>query len=711
MELHGKSVFGGIAMGRLSVYHKTDNAVKRTKITDIEAEKKRFEDAKEEAKRQLGVFYEKAVREVGEVNAAIFEMHQMMLDDLDYVESITNMIETQQVNAEFAVASTGDNFAQMFAAMDDDYMRERAADVKDISNRVISILQGNGDAGLSGDEPFILLADDLAPSETVQLDKSKVLAFVTRHGSTNSHTAILARTMNIPALIGVDFPEEGVDGQFGIVDGFDAKFFVEPDEDTKAEYRKLKEENEQKKRLLQELKGKENITRDGTKINLYANIGGVSDVANVLANDAGGIGLFRSEFLYLESEDYPTEEAQFAAYKTVAENMAGKKVIIRTLDIGADKQVGYFGLEKEENPAMGYRAIRICLDRTEIFKTQLRAIYRASYYGTIAIMFPMIISVNEVKKIKEIIAEVKAGLDADGIPYKDVGTEETRCCCEPQDENGESRRNCLSGNWKFHYFSSAAEVFAGIAGEGKGADITDVCRHINEGEWLNSKAKTARKYSTVFYRGNSDSELDLSGLPKNSRDNIKIALEKQVLIASLGAKLKISKCKAIRDWFLTNEFADFGDPVTNFFLSRRLPRGFVDDKNVQQKVVEYFASFDEHIKDFRVEKVPSDGESKEEKYKINALHKKIDSDEMAEIPLGAESAGTLKMFALYPELQEVLEKGSVFFIDELNARLHPLLVRNFLLTFLNPNINVNHAQQPQEEVMPRLKAMSARVVM
>ena len=419
MELHGKSVFGGIAMGRLSVYHKTDNAVKRTKITDIEAEKKRFEDAKEEAKRQLGVFYEKAVREVGEVNAAIFEMHQMMLDDLDYVESITNMIETQQVNAEFAVASTGDNFAQMFAAMDDDYMRERAADVKDISNRVISILQGNGDAGLSGDEPFILLADDLAPSETVQLDKSKVLAFVTRHGSTNSHTAILARTMNIPALIGVDFPEEGVDGQFGIVDGFDAKFFVEPDEDTKAEYRKLKEENEQKKRLLQELKGKENITRDGTKINLYANIGGVSDVANVLANDAGGIGLFRSEFLYLESEDYPTEEAQFAAYKTVAENMAGKKVIIRTLDIGADKQVGYFGLEKEENPAMGYRAIRICLDRTEIFKTQLRAIYRASYYGTIAIMFPMIISVSEVKKIKEIIAQVQAELKAEGIPYKE----------------------------------------------------------------------------------------------------------------------------------------------------------------------------------------------------------------------------------------------------------------------------------------------------
>ena len=417
MELHGKSVFGGIAMGRLSVYHKTDNAVKRTKITDIEAEKKRFEDAKEEAKRQLGVFYEKAVREVGEVNAAIFEMHQMMLDDLDYVESIINMIETQQVNAEFAVASTGDNFAQMFAAMDDDYMRERAADVKDISNRVISILQGNGDAGLSGDEPFILLADDLAPSETVQLDKSKVLAFVTRHGSTNSHTAILARTMNIPALIGVDFPEEGVDGQFGIVDGFDAKFFVEPDEDTKAEYRKLKEENEQKKRLLQELKGKENITKDGTKINLYANIGGVSDVANVLANDAGGIGLFRSEFLYLESEDYPTEEAQFAAYKTVAENMAGKKVIIRTLDIGADKQVGYFDLEKEENPAMGYRAIRICLKQQDIFRTQLRALLRASAFGNIAIMFPMIVALEEVLQIKEIVKSVMAELDASRIPY------------------------------------------------------------------------------------------------------------------------------------------------------------------------------------------------------------------------------------------------------------------------------------------------------
>mgnify|MGYP005800469635 CR=1 FL=1 len=419
MQMEGKSVFGGIAIGRLSVYHKRDSAVKRVKVSDVEAEKKRFEDAKEEAKRQLGVFYEKALKEVGEVNAAIFETHQMMLDDLDYVESITNIIETQEVNAEFAVASTGDNFSQMFASMDDDYMKARAADVKDISNRVISILQGAGEGVMTGDEPVILLADDLAPSETVQLDKSKVLSFVTRHGSTNSHTAILARTMNIPALIGVDFPEDA-DGKLGIVDGYQGLFYLEPDEETLEKYRRKKDEDDQKKRLLLELKGKENVTLDGRKINLYANIGGVSDVANALANDAGGIGLFRSEFLYLESDDYPTEEAQFMAYKTVAENMAGKKVIIRTLDIGADKQVGYFGLEKEENPAMGYRAIRICLDRKDIFKTQLRALYRASYYGTISIMFPMIISVSEVKQIKEIAAEVRAELDADGIPYKDV---------------------------------------------------------------------------------------------------------------------------------------------------------------------------------------------------------------------------------------------------------------------------------------------------
>lgn len=434
MVLEGKSVFGGIAIGRLSVYHKKDNQVKRMKVTDTDAETARFMTAKEQAKEQLATFYEKALKEIGEVNAMIFEVHQMMLDDPDYIESITNMIATQEVNAEFAVATTGDNFSQMFAAMDDDYMRERAADVKDISNRVISILQGATHGGMTGDEPVILLADDLAPSETVQLDKSKVLSFVTRHGSTNSHTAILARTMNIPALIGVDFPEVAepagsaavgdsqpvtLDGAFGIVDGYTGRLYVNPDEATLASYQAKKEEDEQKKRLLQELKGKENITLDGRKINIYANIGGVADVANVLANDAGGIGLFRSEFLYLESEDYPTEEAQFSAYKAVAENMAGKKVIIRTLDIGADKQVGYFGLEKEENPAMGYRAIRICLDRKDIFKTQLRAIYRASYYGTISIMFPMIISVSEVKQIKQIIAEVKAELTEAGIPYKD----------------------------------------------------------------------------------------------------------------------------------------------------------------------------------------------------------------------------------------------------------------------------------------------------
>ena len=431
MVLEGKSVFGGIAIGRLSIYNKKENQVKREKITDVEAEITRFTDAKETAKEQLKGFYEKAVKEVGEVSlyekavekigeeqAAVFEVHQMMLDDLDYVESITNMIRTQEVNAEFAVASTGDNFSKMFAAMDDDYMKERAADVKDISNRVISILQNAENGSVTGEKPVILLADDLAPSETVQLDKSKVLSFVTRHGSTNSHTAILARTMNIPALIGIDFSED-VNGKMGIVDGYTGKLYIEPDEETMKKYEAKKAEDENKKRLLLELKGKENVTLDGKKINLYANIGGVADVANALSNDAGGIGLFRSEFLYLESEDYPTEEAQFAAYKTVAENMAGKKVIIRTLDIGADKQVDYFHMEKEENPAMGYRAIRICLDRPEIFKTQLRAIYRASYYGTISIMFPMIISVKEVKRIKEIVAEVKAELTAEGIPFKD----------------------------------------------------------------------------------------------------------------------------------------------------------------------------------------------------------------------------------------------------------------------------------------------------
>jgi phosphotransferase system enzyme I (PtsI) len=402
----------------MKVKHKKESLVKRNKITDKQAEIERFKQARDKAKEQLAGLYAKAVKEVGELNAAIFEVHQMMLDDLDYEESITNIIETQNVNAEFAVANTGDNFAQMFAAMDNDYMKERSADVKDISNRVISILSGAQHGGISGDEPVILLADDLAPSETVQLDKSMILSFVTKFGSTNSHTAILARTMNIPALIGVDITED-MDGKMGIVDGFAGKLIVDPTEEELAKYRAKKNEEDDKKRLLQELKGKENVTLDGRKINLYANIGGVGDVAAVLANDAGGIGLFRSEFLYLESDDYPTEDAQFTAYKTVAENMAGKKVIIRTLDIGADKQVDYFNMDKEENPAMGYRAIRICLDRKEIFKTQLRAIYRASYYGTISIMFPMIISLSEVKQIKEIIAEVKKELTEEGIPFQD----------------------------------------------------------------------------------------------------------------------------------------------------------------------------------------------------------------------------------------------------------------------------------------------------
>jgi phosphotransferase system enzyme I (PtsI) len=419
MTIEGKSVYSGVAIGRLAIYHKADNQVKREKISDVEAELARFEEARNIAKEQLAGLYEKALKEVGEVNAAIFEVHQMMLDDLDYVESVTNMIQSQEVNAEYAVATTGDTLSEVFASMDDDYMRERAADVKDISNRVIAVLQGNGAGGLNADEPVILLADDLAPSETVQLDKSKVLSFVTRHGSTNSHTAILARTMNIPALIGIDYPEDA-EGKMGIVDGYEGKLIIDPPVSVLETYQKRKEADEEKKRLLLELKGKENVTIDGTKINLYANIGSVADVASVLANDAGGIGLFRSEFLYLESSDYPTEEEQFAAYRKVAESMAGKKVIIRTLDIGADKQVDYFHLDKEDNPAMGYRAIRICLDRRDVFKTQLRALYRASYYGTISIMFPMIISVNEVKEIKKVIEEVKAELDEEKIPYKDV---------------------------------------------------------------------------------------------------------------------------------------------------------------------------------------------------------------------------------------------------------------------------------------------------
>lgn len=417
--LEGKSVYGGIAIGKISIFAKGDRQVKRTSIEDAAAEIKRFDEAKEKAKEQLKGLYEKALQEVGEVNAMIFDVHQMMLDDLDYVESVTNIIETQNVNAEFAVATTGDNLSEVFASMDDAYMKERAADVKDISNRVIRILQGREADGLDSDEPVILVAEDLAPSETVQLDKSKVLSFVTRLGSTNSHTAILARTMNIPALIGVDYSED-MNGKMAVVDGFEGKIFVEPDENTLQEYECRKQDEDDKKKLLQELKGKETVTLDGRKIHLYANIGGVSDVAGVLANDAGGIGLFRSEFLYLESDTYPTEEEQFKAYRTVVETMAGKKVIIRTLDIGADKQVDYFDLGKEDNPAMGYRAIRICLNEPDIFKTQLRAIYRASHYGTISIMFPMIISVSEVKKIKAITEEVKKELSEQGVPYGEV---------------------------------------------------------------------------------------------------------------------------------------------------------------------------------------------------------------------------------------------------------------------------------------------------
>ncbi|MCR5256002.1 MAG: phosphoenolpyruvate--protein phosphotransferase [Acetatifactor sp.] len=419
MIVTGKSVFGGIAIGKLHVLAKSDEKVKRLSISDAEAEKKRFNDAREKSKDQLKVLFEKALKEVGEDNAQIFEVHQLMLDDLDYVESVENMITEEAVNAEYAVAVTGDNFAEIFASMDDDYMKARSADVKDISNRVISILSGNGEGEFTEDEPVILMADDLAPSETVQLERSLILSFVTRFGSSNSHTAILARTMNIPSLIGVDFSED-CNGKMGIVDGYEGKLIIDPDEETLDDYIKKKKADDEKAALLQKFKGLDNVTKDGRRINLYANIGNVGDVANVLKNDAGGIGLFRSEFLYLESDDYPTEEEQFRAYKKVAQNMNGKKVIIRTLDIGDDKQADYFDLGKEENPALGFRAIRICLEKPEIFKTQLRAIYRASHYGNISVMFPMITSVKEVKKIKEILGEVKAELDRESFPYKDV---------------------------------------------------------------------------------------------------------------------------------------------------------------------------------------------------------------------------------------------------------------------------------------------------
>lgn len=418
-KVTGKSIFKGIAIGKILFYHKGEQSVKRSRVEDTASEVKRYEEARDKAIAQLGELYEKAVKEVGEMNAAVFEVHMMMMEDDDYVDSIVNIIETQQVNAEFAVATTGDNFAKMFAEMEDDYFKARAADVKDISERLVNILSGRENGGDIGEEPVIVVADDLAPSETVQMDKDKLLAFVTRHGSSNSHTAILARTMNIPALIGVDICEEW-NGKMAVVDGYSGTFYIEPDEDILNEMKKRQKEDMEARNLLLQLKGKEDVTLDGKKIRLYANIGSVKDVTNVLANDAAGIGLFRSEFLYLESEDYPDEETQFQVYKTVAENMAGKKVIVRTLDIGADKQVDYFNMDHEENPAMGYRAIRICLDRQEIFRTQLRALLRASAYGNIAIMYPMIISVNEVKQIKAIVESVKAELDFKGIPYGEV---------------------------------------------------------------------------------------------------------------------------------------------------------------------------------------------------------------------------------------------------------------------------------------------------
>ena len=420
ITISGKSVFGGVAIGKLMFYQRNDKVIKRTHVDDVDAEWERFQEAKNTAVDQLKGLYNKALEDVGEANAMIFEIHQMMLEDLDYLESIENIIRTQEVNAECAVATTADNFAKMFAAMDDAYMQGRAADVKDVSERVLDILCGVDTGFKEMTEPCIIAADDLAPSETVQLDKSKVLGFATQYGSSNSHTAILARTMNIPAVIGLgeDLLEE-YSGRDAIIDGFTGTLYIDPDESTLKEMQDKREKDLEQKALLEQLKGKENVTKSGQKINVYANIGNVSDLGAVLKNDAGGIGLFRSEFLYLENTDFPTEEQQFAVYKQVAESMAGKKVIIRTLDIGADKQVDYFGLDKEDNPALGYRAIRICLTRPEIFKTQLRALYRAAMFGNISIMFPMIISVDEVHRIKEIIAEVKEELKKEGIPYKE----------------------------------------------------------------------------------------------------------------------------------------------------------------------------------------------------------------------------------------------------------------------------------------------------
>lgn len=417
--INGKGVYGGIVFGKLSFFQRKDVSVRRTKIEDKEAEKKRFEKAKERTLEQLQALYDKALKEVGETNAQIFEIHQMMVEDDDYNESVNSIIDSQSVNAEYAVAVTADNFAEMFGSMEDEYMKARAADVRDISNRIIGNFRDDSGELNTADEKTIICSDDLAPSETVQLDKSKVLAFVTTGGSANSHTAILARTMNIPAVIGVSELTEEYSGKNAIVDGYTGTIYIEPDEKTNEEMKKKQEEDIKKKELLQQLKGKENVTKSGRKINIYANIGGLGDIGAVLMSDAGGIGLFRSEFLYLEDNDYPTEELQFLTYKKVLESMAGKKVIIRTLDIGADKKIDYFNLKKEENPALGYRAIRICLTRKEIFKTQLRALYRASVFGNLGIMFPMIISTDEVKEIKELIEEVKKELDESGIEYSD----------------------------------------------------------------------------------------------------------------------------------------------------------------------------------------------------------------------------------------------------------------------------------------------------
>ncbi len=416
----GKSVFGGIAIGKISIYKKTDKEVSLINVDDPEEEIKRYENAREKAILQLQKLYDKALVEVGEQNAAIFEVHQMMLEDDDYNDSVENIIRSQNANAEYAVSKTGDNLADMFASMDDAYMKERAADVRDISNRILRILSGDTHDLENADQPVILIADDLAPSETVQMDKNMVLSFVTIKGSTNSHTAILARTMAIPAIVGTKMPlDDSFDGMTAIVDGNEGVIYIDPDQETLG-YMKVKmAEEKEKKALLESLKGKENITLDGQKIMLYANIGNLKDLALVRQNDASGIGLFRSEFIYLESDTFPTEEEQFEIYKTVAETMAGKRVIIRTLDIGADKKCPYFGLDPEENPAMGLRAIRICLTRPEIFKTQLRALFRASAYGKIAIMYPMIISVEEIDRIKEIVEEVKAELSKENIPYGD----------------------------------------------------------------------------------------------------------------------------------------------------------------------------------------------------------------------------------------------------------------------------------------------------